>query len=45
MYFVRLVLLGTVLREFARGPAGRRHPAHDNVASFDLSPRNLVPAS
>ena len=36
---------GTVLREFARGPAGRRHPAHDNVARFDLSPQNLVPAS
>ena len=35
----------TVLREFARGPAGRRHPAHDNVARFDLSPQNLVPAS
>ena len=35
----------TVLREFARGPAGRRHPAHDNVARFDLPTHNLVPAS
>jgi hypothetical protein len=36
---------GTVLREFARGPAGSRHPARDNVAGFDLPRRNQVPAS
>jgi hypothetical protein len=35
----------TVLREFARGPAGRRHPAHDNVSRFDLPTLNQVPAS
>jgi hypothetical protein len=35
----------TVLRDFARGPAARRHPAHDNVADFDLPTQNLVPAS
>ncbi len=34
-----------VLRAFARGPAGRRHPAHDNVSRFSLSKQNLVPAS
>ena len=42
--FVRQVT-ATVLREFARGPAGRRHPAHDNVARFDLPADNQVPAS
>lgn len=42
--FVRSVT-ATVLRDFARGPAGRRHPAHDNVADFDLPPANQVPAS
>ena len=42
--FVRRVT-ATVLREFARGPAGRRHPAHDNVARFDLPADNQVPAS
>jgi hypothetical protein len=35
----------TVLRTFARGPAGRRHPAVDNVARFHLSVLNTVPAS
>ena len=34
-----------VLRGFARGPVGRSHPAHDNVARFGLSSQNLVPAS
>ena len=34
-----------VLREFARGPAAARHPAHDNVDQFDLPTVNLVPAS
>ena len=34
-----------VLRDFARGPAARRHPAHDNVGRFDLPTQNLVPAS
>jgi hypothetical protein len=35
----------TVLRDFARGPSARRHPAHDNVGDFDLPTANLVPAS
>jgi hypothetical protein len=35
----------TLLREFARGPAGRRHPARDNVTRFDLPRQSLVPAS
>ncbi len=35
----------TVLRAFARGPAGARHPAHDNVDRFDLPTLNQVPAS
>jgi hypothetical protein len=34
-----------VLRDFALGPAGRRHPAHDNVSRFALLKQNLVPAS
>jgi hypothetical protein len=42
--FVRRVT-ATVLRDFARGPAGRRHPAHDNVRSFDLPATNQVPAT
>jgi hypothetical protein len=42
--FVRRVT-ATVLRDFARGPAARRHPAHDNVADFDLPRVNQVPAS
>jgi hypothetical protein len=35
----------TVLRDFARGPAADRHPAHDNLDAFHLSPVNEVPAS
>ncbi|MGZ4472051.1 MAG: N,N-dimethylformamidase beta subunit family domain-containing protein [Nocardioidaceae bacterium] len=35
----------TVLRGFAAGPAGLRHPAVDNVADFHLPPTNDVPAS
>jgi N,N-dimethylformamidase beta subunit-like protein len=42
--FTRMVTL-RVLRVFAAGPAGRRHPAHDNVGRFALSPVNSVPAS
>ena len=42
--FVRIVT-GTLLREFARGPVGERHPARDNVEQFDLSLVNTVPAS
>ena len=34
-----------VLRGFAAGPVGRRHPARDNVARFDLPLENLVGAS
>jgi hypothetical protein len=34
-----------VLRDFALGPAGLRHPAHDNVSQFRLPKQNLVPAS
>jgi hypothetical protein len=39
------VVTGNVLRGFANGPAERRHPAHDNVRDFDLSPVNAVSAS
>ena len=42
--FVRRVT-ANVLREFARGPAGRRHPARPNVARFDFPRVNTVPAS
>ena len=42
--FTRTVT-GTLVTEFARGPVARRHPARDNVAEFDLSPVNTVPAS
>lgn len=42
--FVRRVT-ANVLRAFADGPVGRRHPAHDNVARFGLSRVNQVPAS
>lgn len=42
--FARTVT-GTLVTEFARGPVGARHPARDNVAQFDLSPVNTVPAS
>jgi hypothetical protein len=34
-----------IVREFARGPVGSRHPARDNVAEFDLPTTNGVPAS
>lgn len=34
-----------VVRGFAGGPVGGTHPAHDNVARFDLSVHNSVPAS
>lgn len=34
-----------VLKAFARGPVGRREPAHDNVAHFNLPTTNQVPAS
>jgi len=34
-----------VVREFGRARAGARHPAHDNVASYDLPRVNAVPAS
>jgi hypothetical protein len=34
-----------LVREFARGPVGRRHPARDNVAAFELPVDNFVPAS
>lgn len=35
----------SILRAYARGPVGRRLPARDNVARFDLPRRNQVPAS
>jgi hypothetical protein len=34
-----------VLREFATGPIGVRHPARDNLEEFDLPVANLVSAS
>ena len=34
-----------ILKAFARGPAGRRHPARDNVRKFHLPKHNQVPAS
>ena len=34
-----------VIRAFARGPVGLRHPATDNVADFDLPLLNGVSAS
>jgi len=34
-----------VISEFARGPVGLRHPARDNLDSFDLPQDNLVSAS
>jgi hypothetical protein len=42
--FVRIVT-SNVMRLFAKGPAGRRFPARDNVANFHLPPINQVPAS
>jgi hypothetical protein len=42
--FVRGVMRN-VLREFAKGPVGRLHPAHSNVADYLLPTVNTVPAS
>ncbi|PVG81394.1 hypothetical protein DDE18_18065 [Nocardioides gansuensis] len=42
--FVRIVT-DNLVTGFARGPVGGRHPARDNVASFDLPTTNLVSAS
>ena len=42
--FVRRVT-GNLIREFAKGPAGLRHPAKDNVDAFDLASTNTVDAS
>jgi hypothetical protein len=42
--FVRIVS-SNLLRVYARGPAGARRPAHDNVDEFDLSLVNSVSAS
>jgi hypothetical protein len=42
--FVKVVT-GNLLRAFAEGPAGRDHPARDNVRELALSPHNAVSAS
>jgi len=42
--FVRRVT-SNVLRRFSHGPVGREHPAHNNVADFDLPAVNEVPTS
>ena len=42
--FVRQVMVN-VLREFARGPVGRRYPARDNITDYPLPRTNQVPAS
>ena len=42
--FVRIVT-GNLLRAFATGPVGARHPARDNVRRFDLPLANSVSAS
>ena len=42
--FVRIVT-GNLLRAFATGPVGARHPAHDNLRRFDLPLANSVSAS
>ncbi|HEX6246687.1 MAG TPA: N,N-dimethylformamidase beta subunit family domain-containing protein [Nocardioidaceae bacterium] len=42
--FVRRVT-ANLLREFAKGRVGRRYPARDNVAEFNLPRTNQVPAS
>jgi hypothetical protein len=42
--FVRVVT-DNVLRTFAEGPAGRKHPARDNVERFYLPDQNTVEAS
>jgi hypothetical protein len=39
--FARTVMTN-VLTVFARGPAGRARPAHQNVARFDLSPVDSI---
>ena len=39
------VVTRNLLRAFASGPVGTRHPARDNVADFDLPLVNTVPAS
>jgi hypothetical protein len=41
--FTRTVT-ANLLRVFARGPAGRTHPAHDNVADYRLPAQHTVPA-
>jgi hypothetical protein len=42
--FVRTVTR-TIVREFAKGPVGERHPARDNVDRFHLPAENGVSAS
>jgi hypothetical protein len=42
--FVRTVTR-TIVREFAEGPVGERHPARDNVDRFDLPTANGVSGS
>jgi len=42
--FVRIVT-GNLLRAFATGPVGARHPARDNVREFDLPLANSVSPS
>jgi len=42
--FVRTVT-DNVLRAYAAGPVGARHPARDNIGEFDLPVTNSVPAS
>jgi hypothetical protein len=42
--FVRQVMTN-VLREFARGPVGRKYPARDNITDYPLPRTNQVPAS
>jgi hypothetical protein len=39
------IVTGNLLRTFATGPSGRRHPARDNLAEFDLPLTNSVGAS
>ncbi len=34
-----------IVREYASGPVGRKHPARDNVDQFDLPTENTVSAS
>jgi hypothetical protein len=43
-HFVRHVMTN-VLRQFAKGPVGRIHPAHSNVTDYSLPTANSVPAS